>query len=592
MSRLFRMVAIIAFGLWFLAPTPSAQAQETDLVWVQIEAHPSLRTAEDRVRAYATQLPNVAGFQQSATWHVVALGPYEPLIAQETLRSLRAQGIIPRDSFIAQTSAYRSQFWPIGANDLQAASAVPAPTPATPIAQPEPEPEAQVTAPLPDPDETPAQARASERLLSRDEKKELQIALRWAGVYNAAIDGSYGRGTRRAMRDWQELKGMEPTGVLTTKQRAALLRDYNAILDGMDITTVADTQAGIEIDLPLGVVGFDRYDPPFAHYRATGDLDAQVTLISQPGSEARFRGLFNVLQTLELVPTDGPRRLRRNSFSIEGMDDTRHTSIEVTYNRGEMKGYMVVWPAGDDQRRSRVMEKISPSFRTLPGALNPDDLPLDETQSDDLLAGLDVRQPDVVGSGFFIDRAGTILTDASLVAGCDRVTIFDQSEVDVTLSDADLGLAVLRPATATAPLNYARFQAAVPRLRSDVIAAGFSFGGQLGAPTLTRGRIEDLRGLRDEDTVKRLSILSQISDIGGPVMDPGGAVLGMLQKPAMGDQTLPSGVAFALDSDTIKARLSEAGISVTEATSPDTPAHLTELETLATDITVLVACWK
>jgi len=587
------MKQVIAAAVVWLMTALGALAQE--LVWIQIEAQPNLRSAEERVRSYATRLPDVAGFQQSSNWYVIALGPYSRPTAEDRLRTLRVLGDIPRDSFIAQSSAYRSQFWPIGQNALDATvpvapSTVPTQTaPQTETAEASPAP--QPDAPVEIPDETLREARASEARLTRDEKKELQIALQWAGFYRAAIDGSYGRGTRGAMAAWQESKGLEATGVLTTRQRAALLRDYNAVLEGMDIATVTDAQAGIQIDLPLGVLAFDEYEPPFAHYRATGDISAQVSLISQTGSDARFRGLYNVLQTLDMVPTEGPRSLNRSSFTIEGQDSRYHTTVEVRFNRGEMKGFMFVWPAGDDQRRTRVLDAVRASFAPINGVLNPDLVEPTEDQSVDLLAGLEVRKPKQTATGFFVDGNGTVLTHANAIGSCGRVSIFGETDMDVVFADASLGLAALKPQSPTAPISYATFQGSVPRLKSEVLVAGYSFGGLLGAPTLTTGSLEDLRGLNGEDTVKRLAIETQPGDAGGPVFDQGGKVLGLLQPVEDGARKLPNGVGFAVDTDTIRARLSEAGIAVTEGSGSDALSPV-ELETMASDMTVLVECWQ
>src|SRR5690606_31007247 len=117
-------------------------------------------------------------------------------------------------------------------------------------------------------DETPNEARRSEGLLGADERRDLQTALQWEGFYDSAIDGAFGRGTRASMAAWQEANGFDATGILTTRQRAALLAAYNAVLAGLGMETVRDDVAGIEIDLPLAMIGFDMYEPPFAHYGA------------------------------------------------------------------------------------------------------------------------------------------------------------------------------------------------------------------------------------------------------------------------------------------------------------------------------------
>ena len=569
---------LLALALWFCV-TGAAVAQQS--VWIQIEAQPSLRAAEDRLRTYAARLPDVAGFQLSARWYGIALGPYSRPDAVQQLGSLRAQGLIPRDSFIAEPTRFRRQFWPIGANDLTAA-ALAAPAPA-PTATPAPE--------LQPSDETPRQARAAENLLNRDEKRLLQTALAGEGFYNSTIDGLFGRGTRASMAAWQTANGFEPTGVLTTAQRTALITSYNSILDGLGLRTVIEAEAGISMQLPMDQIAFKEYEAPFAHYEATGDEGIRMSLISQEGSRERFQGLYRVLQTLDLIPTDGPRELGRDRFTITGIDATQHTTVDVRYANGAMKGFLLVWPAGDDKRLTRVLAEMRGSFAALPGALDPALSPPDENQSLDLLTGLEVRQPQTAATGFYVNGSGAVLTASETLGSCKRVSIGDDVDAEVVFSDADLGLALLRPEQTIAPLAFARFQSAVPRLRDEVAVAGFSYGGDLGAPTLTLGALADLRGLDGDQTVKRLELLAEPGDSGGPVLDSGGAVLGLLRPaPQINGQILPETVRFAIDAETIRDRLAAEGVAVAETEPTDTMDPV-ELAALATDISVLVQCW-
>ena len=46
---------------------------------------------------------------------------------------------------------------------------------------------------------------------------------------------------------------------------------------------VRDLDAGIEVLMPLALVEFDRFDPPFVHYRAKDRSRLEVLLISQEG---------------------------------------------------------------------------------------------------------------------------------------------------------------------------------------------------------------------------------------------------------------------------------------------------------------------
>lgn len=98
---------------------PAARAQEEPVVWVQVEAQPSLNAAQDAARRYAATLADVNGFALGRGWYAIALGPYRREEAERVLQVYRAEGVIARDSYIAESSDYQQQFWPIGANLLE-----------------------------------------------------------------------------------------------------------------------------------------------------------------------------------------------------------------------------------------------------------------------------------------------------------------------------------------------------------------------------------------------------------------------------------------------------------------------------------------
>ncbi|MBY5933047.1 trypsin-like peptidase domain-containing protein [Tateyamaria omphalii] len=565
-----------------LASAVGTFAQE-DPVWIQIEAQPNLNAATDRARIYAAELPDVNGFSLGGGWYGIALGPYARSDAEQVLRVYRSEGVIPRDSYIALSSAFRQQFWPVGANVLNR-GVVDAPLPATPAA-----PEPTVEAPAPEPaDETPAQAQRSERQLTRAQREDLQVALQWAGTYRGGIDGAFGRGTRNAMAAWQERKGFDVTGILTTQQRAVLLQDYNSVLDGLGLEVVRDDTAGIEMLMPTEVVAFDKYEYPFAHYSASGDIEATVLLISQQGDQTTLFGLYDIMQTLDIVPLDGPRERKDRSFTLVGQDATRVSETRVALEDGQIKGFTVVWPAGDEERRTRLMDEMEKSFSRTEGTI-PASASTSE-QAIDLVSGLEIRKPRLSRSGFFVDRRGTVLTTAEAVNSCTRVTIDSDVEAEVSVLDDARGVAVLKPETTLAPRAVARFAEVQPRLQSEVAAAGFSFEGVLGAPSMTFGTLSDVRGLNGEPDLARLAVNTLPGDAGGPVLDAGGGVLGMLLPDAQTGRALPDGVRFALDREALQDVLAQAGMAAagTNSAAPIDPVDLSEA---ATGMTVLVSCW-
>ncbi|TCP43216.1 serine protease [Rhodovulum marinum] len=553
-----------------------------DRVWLQIEAHPTLREAEERARTYAGTLPNVGAFRIASGWYSIALGPYAEPEANAALRTMRAQGAIPRDSFISDGADFRQQVWPVGA-ELR-----------TPVPTATPAPETRAAAPLqPLPDETPAEARQSERALDRDGRALIQTALQWEGFYAQAIDAAFGPGTRRAMADWQAALGYEPTGVLTTRQREELVGAYRAEIARLGMQPIDEREAGIRIEMPLGLVEFDRYEPPFVHYRARGDSGVRALLISQRGDQATLYGLYDIMQTLEIVPLGGTRERNTTSFTLAGQNARLQSYTYARLIGGAVKGFTLVWPPTEDEK---LMMRAAMTMReTLDSVPN---VALDETlgeasadQRADMLSGLEIRQPDATHSGFFIDGAGTVLTTTTGLTACNRITIGHDVDVTLTASDPALGLAVLKPSVALAPIEYASFQARVPRLRSDVAVAGFSYGEVLDLPVLTYGTLADLTGLDGQDAVARLEIEALPGDTGGPVLDAAGAVLGVLLAPGEGARQLPQNVRYAADVAAIGAFLSANGVEMrtAEAEGALPPAALTRR---AADMTVPVSCWN
>ncbi|KGM48074.1 peptidoglycan-binding protein [Pseudooceanicola atlanticus] len=568
------------------------RAQSDEVVWVQIEAQPSLALAEDAIRSYSESLQDVNGFALGGGWYGIALGPYARDDADRVLQVLRREGAIPRDSYIAFASSFRQQFWPRGENQL-ADTAAAQPSLDSGTAEPEQSAEAApVVAPEtePEPDETPAEARRSEALLTRDERMELQVALKWAGYYNAAIDGAFGRGTRGSMAGWQQDNGYEPTGILTTMQRSDLMRQYNAVLEDLGLELVTDTTAGIRLLMPMDVVAFDRYEAPFAHYSPTGDINARLILISQEGDQKTLFGLYDILQTLAIIPEDGPRERSRDGFTIVGENARIVSHTEVSLRNGQIKGWTLVWPSGDEERRTRLLGEMQQSYEPVPGVM-PAAMGADSGQSIDLLSGLEIRKPILSRSGFYVDQRGTVLTSSEAVAQCGRVTLDKKTEAEVVLSDAASGVAVLRPATPIAPMGHARFATAVPRLQSDVAAAGYPYEGRLAAPTLNFGKLEELQGLSGETGVERLSLNALPGDAGGPVMDQGGAVIGMVQPAQAEGRQLPPGVAFAVDNEVLVSVLGQAGLSA-QAAEPDRSLAPEDLTRIGMAMTVLVSCWE
>jgi len=565
-------------------------ARAQDQAWVQIEAQPTLAEALERARAYTSVFPDVAGYALNSGWYGIVLGPYGRDEAAVRLRDLRREGLIASDSFLEDGRSFRDRYWPDGSEPAAARpGTAPVAEPPAPEAEPVPGPLALTPADT----ETPEQARATEAALTAPQREELQEALQWFGSYSAAIDGDFGSGTRKAMAAWQEANAQLATGILTTAQRAALVTAYRSAMAELGLQRVTETEAGIEIDLPLAMIRFDRYEPPFVRYGEVDGSGVTALLISQPGDATTLSGLYDLLQTLEIVPPAGERRRSESSFEITGRNDRIESFSYAELSGGLVKGFTLVWPVSEAAKMARVLEAMKASFRPVGDrALDPGLAPMDAAQRDGMLTGLEVRRPVLSRSGFFIAATGTVLTTVDVLQSCARITIDGDLPMTVALSDAQTGLAVLVPDRPLAPPGVAAFQTAPERKGAEVAVAGYPYEDRLISPTLTFGSVEALEGLNGEPGLKRLNLPALAGDAGGPVVDGTGAVIGMMLPRAQdAARQLPPDVSFALAASQIEQRLAAQGIVLGMAPAQGAlPPE--DLSRRARGMTVRVACWN
>lgn len=577
------ILTVVAMGMALWGSFAMAQAQQD--VWIQIEATPSQSAASARVRAYANEFVDVNGFTLASGWSVIVLGPLSPEAALERMGNLKFERLIPSDSFIADGRNFVARFWPEG--DSTVPTAQPEPTVA-------PTATSAIPAPAPEPVETLADMRRAEQRLTRDERRAIQTALQWFGHYNSGIDGAFGPGSRAAISSWQTATGAEATGVLSTLQRQTLLGEWQQALSAIGLANHVDAEAGIAVDLPLGLVKFDNYAPPFAQFNAINDSGVQVLLISQPGDQSALAGLYEILQSASIMPIDGPRAIRGRGFEIRGANTEIESYAFAEQSGKHIKGYVVSWPLARASDMVPVLAAMKSSFRsTGPQVLDPGLVPLDDAQRSALMVGLAPRRPVVSRSGFFVDDTGLVVTTSQVVDACDRLSIDGGQDMDLVFSDPALGVAVLRPQIPLAPLGHAKLAAALPDTRAEVAVAGFSFEQALSRPVMTFGAFEGPGGPDGTGPLARLSLSALPGDAGGPVIDRNGAVLGVL-LPRTQDSTrqLPADMAFVLPAPLLATRLAEAGLRSTAPEPALLPLAPEDMTRLGTNMAVLVSCWR
>ncbi len=603
-----RIVKALFTALFALMLSPVAALAQVSH-WVQIEAHATLRTAEEFATRYEQRIGQIAGFRIAGGWYALAVGPFAtPEEAEARRGDLIARREIREDAYVTDNAIYGQQFWPVGGQPTAPAAepATPAIAPVAPevapvapevVANVEPTPAPEVVPAVPAladlPDEPVAEARRLEYELTRDERAEIQVALQWFGFYRGGIDAAFGPGTRGAIQNWQQSNGFESTGFLTTRQRAALLRGYESAVARYAFGPFRDEAAGIEITLPLGMMEFDHHEAPFAHFRSINDSGMRVLLISQEGSQSAFYGLYEILQTLEVIPLDGERNRGRDSFTIDGRSATARAHVEARLQNNQIKGWILLWDPSADADADVIMATMRDSFRAIQGVLPST---MGATASTvarrDLISGLEVRRPERSRTGFFVDATGSVVTSAEAVAQCGRVTIDEAYRARVRSVDTTTGIAVLTAEDPLVPLAFAQFAPSAPSAGSEIRVSGFSYQDTLTRPIISFGQLAELTGLNGEADLRRLTLSAQVGDTGGPVFDASGAVIGMLlPRPETPGRILPDDVNFAVSGEAIQRALTEAGLSasVSRSTSPMSAEMLTRM---SGDLTVLVSCWN
>lgn len=550
-------IFVVAAWVTVLALLLGQPARAEDAVWIQIEARPAEAEALDRAHLWQREFPDLAGFVLPTGWHALAIGPFSRAEAEKRLAQMQGEGRVPHDSYLMRGAAYGARFWPPGVRAEAEAMLVasPPPRPSTP------------TAPT-----GPDSARRAESQLSLNERREVQTALAWLGLYDGMIDGAFGPGTRAALSAWQRANGEPETGALSPESRMALLTRHREQWDDLGMTDVTEGPSGIRITLPLGLVAFSGYEPPFVRY--AGEKGVEVLLISAPGDP--LTRTFEATETLAL-PGGRMNSFGPDGFTLSAKDDSRAAEGEARLDGDTVKGWIVVWPLAKDTEMQRVLAEMRRSFQPLPGrALDPTAGSMAEADRAALLAGVDIGRPTRRATGFRLDAAGRVATVTEAVAGCTRITAAAEatSPTAMVVEEQRGDLTILRPEgrAPSGPVARPAGVSAEPLGRGEIVAAGYG-----AVPGGAQAAILNGRYNGETDGRARLALRTTPEDAGGPVLDRTGGVLGML-LPATG----PGAVARAIPARDLPLE----GASPTVTLEPDA------LAALARAISLRIACWN
>lgn len=431
---------------------------------------------------------------------------------------------------------------------------------------------------------------AQEAFLSLKPETRLwfQIVLTSAGHWPAVPNIGYSRRLFEATKHYQLSRGELPTGVLTEAQVNGMIASASSVLDGWRLRWVPHPVRGRQLWVPMGLnlevrrtdLGVEMKEPANRfrmkfNYIAAADVRAayEITLREMVGSGDHIN--FKVLKGDFFVITGNQGRYNRyvryhtDGDGILGFDmgwssddAPVYGSRLVTIISGSLWASMTGSPFPKTPRAGYPWERSEPEVANAPPSAPAPTTP----------ASTPTEPPKTTfstGSGFFVSKAGHVVTNAHVVKDCATVTARPDGATalpaQILARDIINDLAVLKVA---GPVEKTLSLRSSVRLGEGIAAFGFPHTDILATTgNFTLGNVTALAGLRDDSRHLQISAPVQAGNSGGPLLDTSGNVVGVVTSKlnaikVAGEQgDLPQNVNFA-----VKASLATSFLDANQIT--------------------------
>jgi S1-C subfamily serine protease len=205
------------------------------------------------------------------------------------------------------------------------------------------------------------------------------------------------------------------------------------------------------------------------------------------------------------------------------------------------------------------------------------------------------------GTGFVV-ASGRLLTNHHVANGCTEMRVRTSTGTEltarVTAMDQQRDLALLTVQGDPGPVLSFRSGPEVRR-GEGVVTYGFPLAGLLSSgPTLTTGEVSALGGMRDNQTQFQISAPVQPGNSGGPLLDLGGNVMGVVvsklnaQRIAQSTGDIPQNVNFAVKGTEALQFLRTNGVQPRMAPTGAAPRSAAEVGEVAHPSTVFLRCMR
>ena len=204
------------------------------------------------------------------------------------------------------------------------------------------------------------------------------------------------------------------------------------------------------------------------------------------------------------------------------------------------------------------------------------------------------------GTGFVIDASGHIITNHHVIEGCvgdikGNLTSGATTVLRVVSKDPANDMALLQ-GPADIFKSFAKIRDRSIRSGDSVTAIGFPFRGLLSSDfTVTTGIVSSLSGIKNDSRYLQISAPVQPGNSGGPLIDSGGHVVGIVSEKinALGvlrvTGAIPENINFALKPGAIRDFLDNSVVAY-ETAAPGAELKTSEIADAARAWTLLITC--
>lgn len=554
-----QLILMILPAFLLFANVLSAQDQN---YWIQLESFRQLSDSERYVEQVSRLIPRLHIFNSFRGRYLVVTGMYSKQEAADLRAQLISQGAIDEYSSISVGRHFRDKVWPLEIMEQDVVT----------------------TATVDNTPTTTLSVAPKENVLAA------QAALKWFGDYSGRVDGLFGPRTASAIRSFQRRTGASATGRLTESFLRELTDSYNLEIDTIGFEPFVSTVAGISIEIPTNMLEYSRIDQPFVYFDPKPNQNLRLYLVSVSGDVIGFEALYKAFQEISFIPSGGTGAIVGDRFEIRAYSQVNNAYADVRLFDNRIKGFLLIWHAEETELIERVLVAMSESLQETSELTLAIPIENPSLREQSQLVDLDIPRPKQRISGFFIDSVGTVATSAVVADQCERILLGSGAQVESIAVDQDNGIAIIFPDDREIPIAHAKIQPNAVSYGTQLKVAGYSFGGELGSPTLTDAvwNGPDPRPGFENRALVSAELLS--GDVGGPILDSKGAVVGILIADASHHRNLPARIHPVASAASLQQVASTVGKSIQLSRSEQEIDYI-DMNQLAEDITVLVECY-